>query len=208
VVALYVFRHGETDWNAAGRFQGRTDRSLTDLGRIQARAAGEVLKAELSRVRRRADEFAFVASPLKRARETMAILAETVGASGFATDPDLVELAFGAWEGMTSAEVKIAFAEARRARKRDRWTFRPEGGESFEDLEKRVDRWVGRINRPTIACTHAGVIRVLARQRLRLAADAAATWPVPHGGVFRIGDDTVEALPPATQQDQGHTAQS
>lgn len=198
MVLLYVLRHGETDWNAAGRFQGRADRSLTDRGRLQAEAAGEVLRAELSRIDRRADEFAFVASPLKRACETMAILTQTVGVSGFATVPDLVELAFGAWEGMTSDEVKAAFAEARRARKRDRWSFRPDGGESFDDLEKRVDRWRGRIDRPTIACTHAGVIRVLARQRLRLAPDAAATWPVPHGRVFRLGDGSVEALPPAT----------
>lgn len=198
MVLLYVLRHGQTDWNAAGRFQGRTDRSLTDRGRAEAEAAGEALKAEFSRIGRRADEFAFVASPLKRACETMAILTQTIGVSGFATEPDLVELAFGAWEGMTTHEVKAAFAEARRARKRDRWSFRPEGGESFEDLEKRVDRWRGRIDRPTIACTHAGVIRVLARQRLRLAPDAAATWPAPHGLVFRIGDDAVEALPAAT----------
>lgn len=191
---LYLLRHGETDWNAVGRFQGRTDRPLNERGRAQAEIAAGVLKAEFARLGREAREFAFVASPLKRAGETMAIVANALGVRDVAVEPDIVEIAFGVWEGMTTHEVKAAFPAERRGRKHDRWAFRPDGGESFEDLAGRVERWLGRLDRPTVACTHAGVVRVLAYRSLGLAPETAAVWPVPHGEVFRVGPGSMEAL--------------
>lgn len=192
---LYALRHGETDWNAERRFQGRADRSVTAAGRAQAKASAAMLEREFARIGRSPAEFDFVASPLARAGETMAILTACMGAPAFAEEPDIVEIAFGAWEGMTTHEVKAAFPDERRRRKQDRWMFRPEGGESFADLEARVLQWFARLDRPTVACTHAGVIRVLARNCLDLDPDAAAALSVPHGQVFRVEAGRIEALP-------------
>jgi len=92
---LLLVRHGETDWNAAGRLQGHTDRPLSDYGRKQARRLAEELTGE---------EFdAIYASDLARARETAEIVAEQLHLP-VVLDPDLREKNWGTWEGLTSTE--------------------------------------------------------------------------------------------------------
>ena len=65
---IYYIRHGETSWNAEGRLQGAQDIALNDLGRKQAAHAGSILADLFARDARGADQLAFVASPLIRAR--------------------------------------------------------------------------------------------------------------------------------------------
>lgn len=104
---LYLVRHGETDWNAARRIQGRTDIPLNDAGRVQARQAAELLG------RRRWD--AVYASPLSRAHETAAIIADRLGL-GEVTDVDaLVERDYGAAEGMSFEQIQALYPEGVRA---------------------------------------------------------------------------------------------
>jgi broad specificity phosphatase PhoE len=95
VTTLILVRHGETDWNAAGRLQGHTDRPLSDYGRRQAQQLAAELEGE------RFD--AIYASDLARARETAEIVAERL-ALPVALDPDLREKDWGNWEGLTSTE--------------------------------------------------------------------------------------------------------
>ena len=68
---LYYVRHGETDWNRAARLQGRRDTSLNAHGREQAICCGEILRAVFARNGQNPAALDYVASPLKRARETM-----------------------------------------------------------------------------------------------------------------------------------------
>jgi len=84
---LYVARHGETDWNVAGRWQGHTDVPLNDNGRAQARALAEGLRAH-----RLAGA---VASDLRRAHETARIVAAELGIEVAYVDRELRERAFG-----------------------------------------------------------------------------------------------------------------
>jgi broad specificity phosphatase PhoE len=93
---LLLVRHGETDWNAAGRLQGHTDRPLSDFGRRQARQLAEELEGE---------SFfdAIYASDLARARETAEIVGERLGLPTV-LDPDLREKDWGTWEGLTPVE--------------------------------------------------------------------------------------------------------
>ena len=95
MTTLLLVRHGETDWNAAGRLQGHTDTPLNDYGRRQARALADRLAGE------RLD--ALYASDLSRARETAEILGAQLGLS-VELDPDLREKSWGTWEGLTSTE--------------------------------------------------------------------------------------------------------
>ncbi|MGN6551304.1 MAG: histidine phosphatase family protein [Pararhizobium sp.] len=189
---LIVFRHGETDWNAAGRFQGLTDRPLTDVGREQAAAIGRNLLRLLTPEELAGSEL--VASPLQRASQTMAIVAARLGGRDWRCDPAVAEIGFGRWEGLTTHEVKAAFPEERRARKADRWRFRPQGGESFADLEARLRDWIARLDRPSIVATHAGAVRVLMHLCGGLAPEAAATFPVPHGRIVRFENGCAERL--------------
>ena len=92
---LVVVRHGQTDWNKAGRMQGSSDIPLNDRGREQAHEAGRALAEQ--------NEFwnYLGASPLSRAQETARIIGEHVGLSEIETVPGVIERAYGDAEGQT-----------------------------------------------------------------------------------------------------------
>ncbi|TCB96603.1 histidine phosphatase family protein [Micromonospora zingiberis] len=99
---LVVWRHGNTDWNAASRVQGQTDVPLNDLGREQAREAAPLLAAL------RPD--AIVASDLSRAADTAAALAALTGLP-VRSDARLRERHFGRWQGLLLTEVAERFPD-------------------------------------------------------------------------------------------------
>jgi uncharacterized phosphatase len=97
---IYLLRHGETAWNAEGnRYCGRTDLSLSETGRQQARQAAQALAS--------APLTAIYVSPLARSRETGEMIAAARDIP-LRTDPRVVEIHFGEWEGLTSAEIARA----------------------------------------------------------------------------------------------------
>ena len=93
---IALVRHGQTDWNAAGLFQGSSDTPLNDVGRAQAAAAATVLAAQ--------SWDAVVSSPLSRARETAAIIADAIGLPLGAAYPELIERDYGPFEGTPSLD--------------------------------------------------------------------------------------------------------
>lgn len=157
-VTLYLIRHGETDWNRDSRYQGQADIPLNDTGRAQAQRNGEVLKAYLPQL----EGADFVSSPLARAVETMTILRASLGLSvdTFRRDGELKELHYGHWEGQLQSELAKIDPEGVAAKNRDPFGWRPTGGESYEDLMRRVAPWLDGLNRTTVAVTHGGVTRV------------------------------------------------
>jgi len=127
VTRLIIWRHGNTDWNAGHRVQGQTDVPLNDLGRQQAVDAAELL------VRFRPD--AIVSSDLRRAADTAAALGALTGRT-VEHDKRLRERHFGAWQGLTMAQV----AETR-PEEFARWQAGEHVGgevETLDDLGKRV----------------------------------------------------------------------
>ncbi|KAB1161727.1 histidine phosphatase family protein [Micromonospora sp. DT46] len=125
---LIIWRHGNTDWNAASRVQGQTDVPLNDLGREQARTAAPLLAGL------RPD--AIVASDLSRAADTAGALAALTGLP-VRTDPRLRERHFGSWQGLALTEAAERHpAEFARWRAGD-----PDPGagiETLDDLGKRM----------------------------------------------------------------------
>ena len=94
---LLLLRHGESTWNADGRWQGQADPPLSSLGEEQARdAAKRLVAGQFSRV---------VASNLRRALQTAEILVEALGLA-VEVDPDLREIDVGDWQGLTRAEIR------------------------------------------------------------------------------------------------------
>jgi broad specificity phosphatase PhoE len=172
---LYFVRHGETDWNRDGRLQGQRDVELNAAGRRQAAACGTILGDLLRRIGRQPNEFAYVSSPLSRARETMTLMRQVLGleAACVQIDPRLQELSFGDWEGETIAEIRARDPAAIAARARDKWSFEPPHGESYARLSQRVDAWYASLREETVAVAHGGTARAL-MVILRLAPPATA----------------------------------
>lgn len=180
---LVFLRHGETDWNAEGRLQGRQDIPLNAKGRGQAADAGRVVLNILGPRGLAAPDLAFLASPLGRARETMEIAREAMGMprAGYALDDRLMELTFGEWEGLTWPEVKARAPEAASWREGDKWSFTPPGGESYAMLTQRLEPWLAELDRPAVVVSHGGVARALMARLGGMEPQAAALADIWQG---------------------------
>ncbi len=191
---IFLVRHGETDWNLAGRLQGGRDIPLNDLGREQAAAAGRVV-AEMHPAPER---LIYVASPLSRTAGTMAILRATLGLrpDDFARDARFVEISYGRWEGFTWPELRRRDPAAVALRDADPWHFLPPGGENYEMLMARVMAGVGTLADDTVLVTHGGVVRAILHAMAGMPKADAAELPVRQGAVYVVGDGGFELAIP------------
>ncbi|MGI9355445.1 MAG: histidine phosphatase family protein [Rhizobiaceae bacterium] len=189
---LYLVRHGQTDWNAHGRFQGQRDIPINVTGRGQARHNGETLRRLLCDP----EDYDYIASPLARARETMEIVRQTLGLPprGYETDSRLKEVSYGAWEGYTTQEVKDLIPKDRRRRREDKFRFTPPQGESYAMLLDRVLAWLPYIECDTIVVAHGGVIRVLMHHLGGMDVEEAVNFIVPQDRIFRWDGDKMDWL--------------
>ena len=127
---ILLARHGETPWNAEGRYQGQADIPLSPTGEAQARALGARLR-EL-----RIDRA--VASPLSRARRTAELALGEARASMLALDEGLAEIAHGEWEGLLASEIHARDPERMRAWREAPQTVQMPGGESLQQVFDRA----------------------------------------------------------------------
>jgi broad specificity phosphatase PhoE len=133
VVKLFIIRHAESEWNPIGRYQGLLDPGLSERGLKQAELLGRALEKEKIDV--------IYSSPLRRTYQTAQEIAKRHGLE-FVEDKRIIEIDHGVWSGMLVEEVKERFPEDFR-----RWLEEPhrvkfEGGESLEDVFKRVKDFV------------------------------------------------------------------
>lgn len=150
-IPLVLIRHGTTDWNEAGLIQGRSDRSLSEAGRRAV--AGWLLPESFGSYR-------WQTSPLARARETAALL----GRPDAAIEPAVVEMHWGGWEGWRLDLLREREGAAMARNEARGLDFRPPGGESPRDVQRRLQPWLQRLARegqPSVAVSHKGVIRAL-----------------------------------------------
>ncbi len=187
---IYFLRHGQTDWNVDGLLQGQTDTLINETGRAQARANAARLAEVLADAGHDPRDFDYVASPLRRACETMELLRGGLGleAAGYRTDRRLMEIAFGDWEGRSYRQIKRDDPEAHRLRQADKWSYRPPGGESYAMLSERVRAWYGEIAGPAIVVAHGGVGRVLSGHIGSLSPAETIRLHVPQDLVMAIDD--------------------
>lgn len=166
MTTILLARHGETDWNRDGRWQGWADPPLNETGREQARELAERL---------RSTPFdAVYSSDLKRALETAEIVAAT-HAQTVEIDPDLREIDVGAWSGLTRAEVEAQYPDGDRP-----------GAETREQHGARVLAAVERIARAhpgdrVLVVAHGGCLRALQRH-----LDDDVSRPIPNCAVYEI----------------------
>ena len=155
--SVWLIRHAESEWNAAGRWQGQRDPVLSERGREQAQRLAATLAG--ARVE------AIVASDLRRAHETAAIVGGVLGVTPH-LDARLRERDLGYWSGLTSVEIVARWPrDLVRLRQRD-LELQPGGGESLRALQARVAEFVATLSAwpgdgALAVVTHAGVLRAL-----------------------------------------------
>jgi len=149
---VLVLRHGQSEWNAARRWQGQADIALTDLGLEQARRAADKLGS-----------FAAIAtSDLERARMTAEIIAGSLGMSTLPADPRFRETHVGEWQGLTADEIETQWPGYLDSH------MRPPGFEDDASIIGRVGAALGDLARAfpheeVLCVAHAGVLRVMRR---------------------------------------------
>src|SRR5882757_6330515 len=187
---IYYIRHGETAWNAAGRFQGAQDIPLNDLGLTQATHAGGILVDLFARDGRDASSLAFVASPLGRARHTMELVrgALKLPPAGYALDDRLREIAYGQWEGSTLPEMQLADPALYAKRQTEKWTVSPPGGESYVEVQARMQDWYASLRDDTVAVAHGGTARALMVALGIETPLSAADLTIEQGAVYMFRD--------------------
>ncbi len=176
LMRILLVRHGQSTWNAVGRWQGWADPPLSDLGRRQAALAVTSL----------AGIDVAVSSDLQRAVETAALMVGPLGIDAVAVEPLLRERDVGEWTGLTRPEIEHRWPEALVA------MTDPPGGESVTTLEDRVVAAVVKLahshpDASLLAVTHGGVIRCLERH-LGIDPD-----PLPNlgGAWLEVADETM-----------------
>lgn len=160
-----LLRHGRTEWNEAGRLQGRTDIPISDAERTRLSTVS--LPPEWQGA-------AILSSPLSRARETADIIAE----GPITTDDALIELDLGAWEGKRGVDLLGDPSSGYRHVEEWGWDGRPPGGETPRELLARVDPLLSGLTEDTVIVSHINIMRVI----LAKAHDWHFDGPMP----FRI----------------------
>lgn len=185
---MYIARHGETTWNAVGRYQGRLDTPLSPLGQAQAQAlAGALAPKQIERI---------VSSPLSRCVQTAMPLSLQTGVP-IETDPLLLEIAHGDWQGRYRDEIAASEPELYRA-----WREHPErvrfaGGESLADVAARWKQFVEGFEAlaNTLVVTHDIIVKLAILERtgrpmsdLRRvrSLNAAYAWFEVRAGVWTL----------------------
>ena len=163
---IVLWRHGRTEWNATGRFQGQIDIDLDEIGRAQAWESARRLAA--------LEPDLLVSSDLKRTRDTMAALASITG-KRVQLDRRLRETFAGEWQGLTGGEIASRYPEEYKAWRAGDPLLKVGGGETRQDVAERM----------------AAAVRDIAA---RLADDGLAVL-TSHGGAARLGIAALIGMP-------------
>ncbi|MDE2184695.1 MAG: histidine phosphatase family protein [Alphaproteobacteria bacterium] len=173
---VYVVRHGEAEGNQEGRYLGHIDSPLTEVGRQQALRQSEVLKGlGIARI---------LSSDLMRARATASIIADAMGLPVLSTSA-LREANHGVIDGCLASDIRKS--EYGRARKKDKYNYRPPGGESCADIEARVlSVLMPPPDQTSLLVTHLGPMRVMLHRLGGLSQGDAVGAKIGHEAILAL----------------------
>jgi len=179
---LVLIRHGETEWNRSGRYQGHADSPLTPRGLAQARAAAEALVKE--------SFDAFYSSDLGRARRTATIIADRLG-KRFLTDHRLREQHYGLMQGHDRDGARDRDPGFFVSLDRGDADYVPRGGESRRQRHERAVSALADIagrhsGQRILVVTHGGVVDSLFRETLGIPHDSPRRYSLYNAAVNRF----------------------
>ncbi len=185
---LVLIRHGETDWNVEGRYQGQADPPLNARGQAQAEALAEALRPAGLQV--------LYTSPLRRARQTAEVIACALGLP-LHEEPRLMEIHQGAWQTRLHAEIERLYPETFQRWHTEPWAVTPPGGESLHQVQQRVYAAVDDIrarhpHQTVGVVTHRIPIALLLMRYENLPPDSVRSLHLPNTWwkVIEIAEDS------------------
>lgn len=185
---IYLIRHGETEWNASGRFQGQLDSPLTQTGIVQAKACGQ----KLAQIGKEFD--AFHASPLGRTRQTAAIIAGCGQFPETRFDERLAEVSLGSWDGLVHIDIDEQWPGLLDGSNPFDWFFRSPDGENYEAAVKRASEWLLEVRGIVVVVSHGLIGRIIRGAYLGISKHDALRLPVPQDVIWRLADGRIEAI--------------
>jgi len=159
---LVLVRHGESTWNAEGRYQGRMDPPLSTRGRAQAQTLAERVAREESAAPPENRVTLIVSSPLSRARDTAQACADAIELR-LGTDERLTEISHGDWEGKLRGEVAIRWPDMLAQWRSNPHLVQFPHGEMLEEVELRLRSFLHGLRDETgtvLAVTHDVIVRI------------------------------------------------
>ncbi|WP_445679117.1 histidine phosphatase family protein [Radicibacter daui] len=190
---IWLLRHGETEWNIEGRYQGALDSALTATGRAQAEAMGVCLARHLAGSAILPERA--LMSPLGRTRATAGHIARFLPPTlSFAEDPALREVSGGSWDGLTQGEIEAEFPGVLAGSGPYDWFFRTPDGEGLEAALARAEAWLSAVTAPTLALSHGLFGRLIRGLYLGLSRQEMLELPMPQDGFYLLADGKAEFI--------------
>ncbi|MBG9456228.1 fructose-2,6-bisphosphatase [Lysinibacillus sphaericus] len=194
IQTIYLLRHGETEFNTQGRYQGELDSPLTEVGVQQVQQNAQMLKSLIGNP----DEWKIVSSPLGRAMQSTEIICETIGYDVKKVEKDerLTEVAVGQWAGLTTKEIESSWPNLFQNTDVYNWYFNAPDGEAYDSVVSRLSAWLKDIQHVpnVIAISHGLTGRVLRGIYADLKKEDALKLEVSQDVFFKLTDNTITRI--------------
>lgn len=192
--AIFIMRHGETEFNTQGRYQGQLDSPLTEHGVEQVRQMARLLRYSVDQ----SSEWRVISSPLGRALQSTQILCEILGFdfNKVETDSRLSEVSVGSWSGLTLKEIEQDWANRLTGTTMYDWYFHSPDGESYEAVQERVTDWLDSVSSypQVIAVTHGLTSRILRGVYAGLTRQETLALEVSPSACFQLANCTIKRI--------------
>ena len=181
---IYLFRHGQTEFNQQKIFTGWQDSQLTPLGLQQAKALGEMLKNKKIQIAYQ--------SSLSRSTQTLdEVLKFHPECTQRFTDNRIIERSYGILEGKSHADTIAKFGQEQFDKWHRGWSDKAEGGESYADVEIRVQSFINDLksknyplNTGIAISAHGNSIRLFRKIMENTTVEEAVSWTIPYDSYF------------------------
>ncbi|MBO0472934.1 hypothetical protein IGL98_001502 [Enterococcus sp. DIV0840] len=193
---IYLLRHGETEFNQQGIYQGVLDSPLTPLGKIQVKENGFLLKQKLKSLEDQ--EIAFFFSPLGRTQQSAEIIYQVLDCHLIkpVNEERLKEVDIGSWNGKNRKAI-AAETKDKEYNEFD-WYFKSPNGETYEDVQQRCNKWLEEINtiqqQHIIVMSHGLLGRVLRGILLKLPYEKTIRLEVPQTVFFIVKESGLDYI--------------
>ncbi|QDQ02976.1 histidine phosphatase family protein [Lysinibacillus fusiformis] len=191
---IYLLRHGETEFNTQGRYQGVLDSPLTDVGMAQVRQNADMLKSLIGNP----NEWKIISSPLGRALKSTEIICEAIGydVKNVEKENRLTEVDVGDWAGLTTNEIEKSWPSLLQNSDVYNWYFNVPNGESYDAVVGRLTDWFASIKHEpkVIAVSHGLTGRILRGIYAGLEKENALKLEVAQDVFFKLSNKMIHRI--------------